>query len=149
MLFVAACDSPASTPAPSVSTDLAQLRTLVAVPPGVTSARWLIRALRPEGSRLVPGPTDTILLAYLETAPNFWSEEGYLFAETSGPVQRLRAADARALLPASILAQATLSADEYQLKCVRVVPQALSTSTNRAVSALHCGSGLLASFRSQ
>ncbi len=142
--------APSGPAAPVVSTDLARLRTLVAIPPGVISARWLVRPLRPEGSRLVPGPTDTLLLAYLETAPTFWSEHGPLFGTSlTGPPQRVRAVDARVLLPAAVLQQATLLGDEYQLACDRLDPHALSASTQTAVMALHCASGILAAFRSQ
>jgi hypothetical protein len=141
--------APSGPVEPEVSTDLGKLRALVSVPSDVTSARWLVRPLRGEGSRMVPGPTDTILIAYLETSPRFWSEQGHLFPETNGPAQRLRATDAKALLPPSVLATATLSGDEYQLSCVRVSSKALSSATNHGGMALHCGTGLLVSFLSQ
>ena len=147
------CDNstaPAVPVEPEVSTDLALLRTLVSVPPEVTSARWLVRPLRGPGSRLVPGPTDTILIAYLETSPRFWSEQGHLFPETNGgPAQRVRATDAKALLPPSVLAAATLNGDEYQLNCIRLSSKSLSSSMNRGGMALHCGTGLLVSVMSQ
>jgi hypothetical protein len=152
-MLLIGCDkstAPAGPVEPEVSTDLALLRTLVFVPSDVTSARWLVRPLRGEGSRMVPGPTDTILIAYLETSPRFWSEQGHLFPETNGgPAQRLRATDAKALLPPSVLATATLSGDEYQLNCVRLSSKSLSNAMNRGGMALHCGTGLLVSFMSQ
>jgi hypothetical protein len=146
------CDKstvPAGPVEPKVSTDLGLLRTLVFVPSDVTSARWLVRPLRGEGSRMVPGPTDTILIAYLETSPRFWSEQGHLFPETNEPPESLRATDAKALLPPSVLATATLTGDEYQLSCIPLSSKALSRGSNHGGMALHCGTGLLVSFMSQ
>lgn len=53
---------------PHVSDDLAALQYIVAVPAGVTSARWEIFGT-PEATELVPGPTDYYtLIAELQPA---------------------------------------------------------------------------------
>ena len=132
-----------------VSTDLSKLRELIVVPPGVASARWLIRPLRPEGSRLVPGPMDTILIAYLETSAKFWAEQAASLPAVNGPSERIRAADARALLPAAVLASAPLSGDIYTLHCDAISPAAMNRSPQRAISAARCGTGILVTFSAQ
>lgn len=148
-LFLIGCDSTStSTPPaePVASTDVGKLRQLVTLPPDVTSARWLSRPLRGVITSRAPGPTDSILFAYLELSPNFWTEHGAAFPETNGPEQRIDASDAKAVLPASVLRESTLSGDEYHLHCIRVSSESIRRSSPRTGMTLHCGTGLLLSF---
>jgi hypothetical protein len=150
-----ACDSlpgasSTAAPAVTVSTDLARLRSAVALPSGVVSGRWLVHPVGSSGTRLLPGPTDTVLLAYLETSPDFWSEQGFLFPLKNKPPVRLRAADAKQLLPASVVQGATLSGDEYQLVgCETRSPDAANKATRHAIMAARCGTALLIAYRGE
>lgn len=127
-----------------VKTDLAQLRRYLPLPQGIKSARWILRAVRPQGSSL-PGPTDTLLLAYLETQPNFWAELGPAFGARKPVTRHLRATDARGLLPPQLLAAATPAGDGYDLACESLDPAPFRSAV-RTPAAFRCGDGLLVSL---
>ncbi len=142
-----ACDDEEAPSTPTVSSDLSALRRLFPVPDGVTSARWLVRARRPPGSRLVPGPTDTLLFAYLETAPDFWVKQGYqLPALNTGAAVEMMVSDVKPILPASVLKESELKGDSYRLKCEPRATTGLSSVAHPCTFAARCGTGLLLVF---
>jgi hypothetical protein len=57
--------------APVVHTDIATVERFVSLP-GVTAVRWMETPAGAPGSRWVPGPTDSVLTAYVELAPDAW-----------------------------------------------------------------------------
>ena len=108
LALLGACSSTSSpsrteankVPMTSPKTDLNALARWMTLPPGTRSARWLVRA-RGVANPSVPGPTDTVLTAYLEIDPASWA--AVEAAMPAGPVSELEIADelAAALLPAA------------------------------------------------
>lgn len=140
-----ACDSEPKSSPPTVSTDLALLRKVTGLPSGLISARWLVRPLGSVASFL-PGPTDTVLVAYLETAPDFWSAQGDLIPVENGSPPSLNVVDARLLLPAALLQESTLVDGAYRLKCERRSAARLGRVGNAGVGAARCGTALYVVF---
>jgi hypothetical protein len=112
-----------------MSTDLAQLRELLTLPPGVTAARWIVERLGPDGDSFLPGPTDYQLLALLRPAGVLGPAEG----ERS---LALSAEAAQALLGES--AALTVRGRAFDAA-------SLSSSRFRAALALRAGDGVLVS----
>lgn len=145
-LITSCRDEPSAIePAPDTvaKTDLVRLAELIHLPRGVEDGKWTVRPIRPGGSR-VPGPTDTILLAYLKLSADGWKE---LTLGESKAVD-LRTQDARALMPQSLLEGQNLEAETVQISC-RQVKVDLAKAWDAQVSANRCGDGLLAVFRSK
>jgi hypothetical protein len=135
-----------SSPGPEVHTDLAELERILRVPKGVTSVRWLV--LGPISTSRLPGPGDLPRtgLAYLETRPNFWADEGYRFAPADTVSRKFEGKHAEALFPESLRNSGSLSGGWLELRCVRLAPEVFAPSP-RMAEALRCGSGLVLSFR--
>ncbi len=110
-----------------MSTDLAELRDLLTLPPGVTGARWIVERLGPDGESLLPGPTDYQLLALLRPVSALGKAEG----ERS---LTLSAEAAQALLGES--AALTVRGQAFDAA-------ALSSSRFRVALALRAGDGVL------
>ena len=143
------CDTAVSPGEPEVNQNLAKLTTLIRVPKGVTATRWLVRRFSP-GSRLVPGPGDfspTMVLAYLETAPNFWRDEGFMLSPGNSVERAFALKEARAIFPASLQRRGSTSAESLRLNCVRLAPEAFAP-IEKMGEALRCGDGIVVSFKS-
>jgi hypothetical protein len=86
-------------PAPvQVRTDLDGLARWLELPPGARAARWTVRA-RGVADPEVPGPTDTILTAYVEIDPSRWGEVERAMAPGGGGTLELEEAVALELVP--------------------------------------------------
>jgi hypothetical protein len=126
-----------------VSADLERLRSMIAVPPGVSAARWVVERLGNSGGSFLPGPTDLRLLALLRPVDdNGWHE----FEATLGP-----AAGECALTLSADVAHALLGTDTPSPDGdITVTGQAydatkLSSPQFRAATALRAGGGVLVS----
>lgn len=142
------CDTAVSPSEPEVNQDLAKLRTLIRVPRGVTATRWLVRRF-PTGSRLVPGPGDfppTMVLAYLETTPNFWRDEGFMLSPGNTVERAFVIKEAKAIFPASLQRMGSASGESLRLNCVWLAPEAFAP-IEKMGEALRCGDGIVVSFK--
>jgi hypothetical protein len=131
---------------PEVGTDLAKLKTQIKVPNGVSSARWLVRRFP---SSWVPGPNDRpgpIAVAFLETRPRFWSDQGYLFSPGATVTRGFFLGEAKALFPAALIASGTVRDGQLEIDCVRLAPEVFG-EYRRIGMALRCGDGIVVSFQ--
>lgn len=135
-----------SSSGPEVHVDLAELEKLVLVPKGVTSVRWIV--LGPISTSRVPGPGDLPRtgLAYLETRPNFWAEEGYRFSPGDTVSRKFQTKHAEALFPEAFVKGGSESGGWLEVRCVRLASEVFAPSP-RVSEALRCGSGIVLSFR--
>jgi hypothetical protein len=108
LAFLGACSSTASpsrteankAPMNSPRTDLAALARWLTPPPGAKSARWLVRP-RGVADPNVPGPTDTVLTAYIEIDAAKWAELEAVMKRTGPSELELDEDVASALLPSA------------------------------------------------
>ena len=85
VLLLASCRAqPVATP--TVRTDVAGLRELIALPPQTGEVRWVLHEHVPDGCSWVPGPSDTSILARVTLDDAGWTD---LMART-GAVRPLR-----------------------------------------------------------
>lgn len=136
------------TNAPEVSEDPAKLKALIGVPKGVTSVRWLVHGF-PSNGRSLPGQGEfpsAMGLAYLETTPAFWTDEGYLLSPGNTVARKFIEERANALFPKALLATGSASGGWLELSCVRLAQDAFGPQ-ERVSEALRCGTGLVVSFK--
>jgi hypothetical protein len=88
---------PVSKPV-QVRTDLEGLARWLDLPPGARAAHWTVRALGVADPG-VPGPTDTILTAYVEIDPSRWGEVERVMAPGGVGTLEIEEAVALALVP--------------------------------------------------
>jgi hypothetical protein len=134
---------------PTPSSDVAALGKLIRLPPGVLAARWLTRPVRPPGSRLVPGPTDFVLAAYLTLPPGAWSSASPALRPLAPVTREIAAADARALLPPALFASLPAHGTKVELAGLALDPTPLDASLYHPSAALRIGDAIYASFRTQ
>ncbi len=85
----------------TVHTELARLAQWIELPPGAIAAHWVVRP-RGVGDPNVPGPTDTVLTAFVSISPEGWGEiERKLGPSTGRGTLRVEETLARAILPSA------------------------------------------------
>ena len=141
-----ATPAPASLPTSAPSSDLAALAQRVRLPAGAAGARWFVRARRREGSRLVPGPTDTVLIAYVTLTASGWAAAAPLVKQSAPRASKIPVEDARALLPPAMLASLPSDGSRVTLTGVPLDLSSLDSSLYHPGGALRIGDGFLASF---
>lgn len=131
----------------SAQTDLAKLRTVLRLPEGIERARFLVKPLRPQGSRLVPGPTDTLLLVWLQPSAAALSDQAAFLV--GAPSQfKLELADAEALLPTEWIARAQRRGDWLEVTC-HALDADFGTAGHQQTHLVRCGEAILGRFASR
>jgi hypothetical protein len=128
------------------SSDIAALAQRVRLPVGVSAARWFVRARRPPGSRLVPGPTDTVLIAYVTLTPSGWAAAAPLIKQLEPVTKRISVEDARALLPPATLSSLPTDGMRVELTGIPLDLSPLDTAIYHPSAGLRIGDGFFASF---
>jgi hypothetical protein len=134
---------------PAPSADVTALSALIRVPKGVLSARWWIRPIRPPGSRLVPGPTDAVLVAYIRLPPEAWSTLGPTLRPSRTAQRPITKSDAQALLPEALVTSLAPRGDKLELVGQELDPASLGSSLYHPIAALKVGDDIYATFRTQ
>lgn len=150
-----ACDN--SNPAPSTPTqpamivrdDLALLRTRINLPQTVTSAKWTVLPAGTAGSN-VPGPTDTILYAYLTSTGA--QPAGFGAQPKPGAPQEsvsVPSEVAQAIIPQDQLGAVLKKPGSYHLQGTAYDASYFDGQTYRGKAAILVGSGMLVVLQSQ
>lgn len=135
-----------STP-PSAQTDLAKLRTVLRLPEGIERARFVVKPLRLEGSRLVPGPTDTLLLVWLQPSAAALANQAAFSGRVASPF-KLELADAEALLPKEWIGLGKRHGGWLELTC-QALDSDFGTAGHQQTHLVRCGDSILGRFASR
>ncbi len=155
LLLIAACDG--TNPAPpnggqptvEVRDDLPLLRTRINLPTTVTGAKWTVQPLGTSTSE-VPGPTDTVLYAYLianDDQPLSFGAQ----PRQGSPQQSitLPTGVAEAIIPASELNSVVKKPGTYQMHGLAYDPSYFDLGSYRGLFAIKLANGMLVAMQTQ
>jgi hypothetical protein len=133
----------------TVQTDLQKLRMRVSLPPGDFPCRFVTVPVVEGGGAFLPGPTDTQTYAFVVLDEQGWDQLATPGSQPAPKTVTLRAAVARAILPAAAIA-GVREDDQGRIAITgSAVPrEPLDRSSQRVTFAIKVASGLLVGLHS-
>lgn len=148
-LLITACgiDKPAFTkinsPVITLQTDISLLSQYITIPEGVKAVDWVVVPLG-NTQTVVPGPTDTVIYAFVTFKNNNWSSvKGLSVTNLNTSITELPEKIAQKIIPTTELKKLARKEDKIRVEGTHYNPTYFNKGAYRGIYAVQIGDGLL------
>jgi hypothetical protein len=148
-LLITACgiDKPTFTkinsPVITLQTDINLLSQYITIPEGVKAVDWVVVPLG-NAESVVPGPTDTVIYAFVTFKNNNWSSiKGLSVTNLNSSIAELPEKIAEKIIPATELKKLVRNQDKIRVEGTRYNSNYFNKGAYRGIYAVQIGDGLL------